>query len=41
VAELRLSVPEPGKRLLPLPVATWHTTVGSVAVDRIAKAIGC
>ncbi len=31
VARLRLQVPEPGKRLLPLPVAAW---------DRLAKR-GC
>jgi single-strand DNA-binding protein len=37
VTELRLSVPEPGKRLLPLPVAAWHATVGAAALDRIAK----
>ena len=27
-APLTLSVPEAGKRLLPLPVAAWHKTVG-------------
>ena len=27
VTELRLSVPEAGRRLLPLPVAAWHATV--------------
>ena len=37
VTELRLSVPEPGKRLLPLPVAAWHATVGAASLDRIAK----
>ena len=26
--EIRLSVPEPGRRLLPLPVVAWHTEVG-------------
>jgi single-stranded DNA-binding protein len=26
--ELRLSVPEPGRRLLPLPVVAWHGEVG-------------
>ncbi len=26
--ELRLSVPEPGRRLLPLPVVAWHAEVG-------------
>src|SRR6266540_798476 len=35
--ELRLSVPEPGKRLLPLPVAVWHKTVGKRAVKGITK----
>lgn len=28
VTELRLSVPEQGRRLLPLPVVAWHTEVG-------------
>ncbi len=28
VTELRVSVPEQGRRLLPLPVAAWHVTVG-------------
>ena len=28
VTELRLFVPETGKRLLPLPIAAWHATVG-------------
>jgi hypothetical protein len=37
VTELRLSVPEAGKRLLPLPVAAWHATVGARTVDGIAK----
>ena len=37
VTELRLSVPEPGKRLLPLPVAAWHATVGKRALEGIAK----
>ena len=32
VTELRISVPETGRRLLPLPVAPWHVTVGRVAV---------
>jgi single-stranded DNA-binding protein len=35
--ELRLSVPEAGRRLLPLPVAAWHATVGARTVDGIAK----
>jgi single-strand DNA-binding protein len=37
VTELKLSVPEPGKRLLPLPVAAWHKSVGKRAVKDIAK----
>jgi single-strand DNA-binding protein len=37
VTELRLSVPEAGKRLLPLPIAAWHATVGDRALDEIAK----
>ncbi len=37
VTELRLSVPEAGKRLLPLPVAVWHAAVGKPVLDRIAK----
>jgi single-strand DNA-binding protein len=37
VTELRLSVPEAGRRLLPLPVAAWHATVGKRALKGIAK----
>jgi single-strand DNA-binding protein len=37
VTELRLSVPEAGKRLLPLPVAIWHKTVGRRALKDIGK----
>lgn len=37
VTELRLSVPEAGRRLLPLPVAIWHTVVGTHALEGIAK----
>jgi single-strand DNA-binding protein len=37
VTELRLSVPEVGKRLLPLPVAAWHQTVGKRALKGLAK----
>ncbi len=37
VTELRLSVPETGKRLLPLPVAAWHKTVGRRVVKDLAK----
>ena len=36
VTELRLSVPEAGKRLLPLPVAVWHKDVSK----RLLKPIG-
>lgn len=37
VTEIRLSVPEAGKRLLPLPVAAWHRDVGKRALKGIAK----
>jgi single-strand DNA-binding protein len=37
ITELRLSVPEAGKRLLPLPVAIWHRTVESRALENIGK----
>ena len=37
VTELRLSIPEAGRRLLPLPVAAWHATVGPLALQDIAK----
>ena len=37
VTELRLSVPEAGKRLLPLPVALWHKAVGVRAARSIGK----
>ena len=37
VTELRLSVPEAGKRLLPLPVAVWHKEVGQARPEAIAK----
>lgn len=37
VTEIRLSVPEAGKRLLPLPVAAWHRDVGKRALRGIAK----
>jgi single-strand DNA-binding protein len=37
VTELKISVPEPGKRLLPLPVAAWHKSVGKRALKDIAK----
>ena len=41
VTELRLSVPEAGKRLLPLPVAALHTAVGKRALKGIAKVTMC
>src|SRR5688572_33235163 len=37
VTELRLSVPEAGKRLLPLPVAAWHKDVGKRALKGLGK----
>jgi single-strand DNA-binding protein len=37
VTELRISVPETGRRLLPLPVAAWHATVGRATLEPIAK----
>ena len=37
ITELRLSVPETGKRLLPLPVAIWHGAVESDALTQIGK----
>ena len=37
VTELRLSVPEAGKRHLPLPVAAWHRDVGKRSLKGIAK----
>ncbi len=37
LTELRLSVPEAGKRLLPLPVAVWHKSVGKRALAGIGK----
>ncbi|MBI4260363.1 MAG: single-stranded DNA-binding protein [Actinobacteria bacterium] len=37
ITELRLSVPEPGKRLLPLPVVAWHRAVGKRALKGIGK----
>jgi Single-strand binding protein family len=32
VTELRLSVPEAGRRLRPLPVGAWHVTVGAPSI---------
>jgi len=37
VTELRLSVPEAGKRLLPLPVAVWHKAVSKRVLKDIGK----
>jgi single-strand DNA-binding protein len=37
VTELRLSVPEAGRRMLPLPIAAWHATVGKRALQNIGK----
>ena len=38
ITELRLSVPEAGKRLLPLPIAAWHKTAGiKRSLKEIAK----
>jgi single-strand DNA-binding protein len=37
VTELRVSVPEAGKRLLPLPVTVWHKAVGRRALKELAK----
>ena len=37
LTELRLSVPEAGKHLLPLPVAVWHKDVGKRVLRPIAK----
>jgi single-stranded DNA-binding protein len=40
VTELRLSVPDPGKRTLPLPVVIWHPTVPKRAIKGIAQGDG-
>lgn len=37
VTELRLSVPDGGKRLLPLPIAAWHSTIEAEALRGLAK----
>lgn len=37
LTELRLSVPEAGRRLLPLPVAVWHRDVGKRALKGLGK----
>ena len=40
VTELRLSVPEAGKRLL-LPVAAWHATVGARTLEGSPRVMPC
>jgi hypothetical protein len=35
--EIRLSVPEPGSRLLPLPVVAWHGEVGKKRLKGLRK----
>lgn len=37
VTELRLSVPDVGRRLLPLPIAVWHSEVSRRTLRGIAK----
>jgi single-strand DNA-binding protein len=37
VTELRISIPEPGRRHLPLPVAIWHSTVAKGVIQAISK----
>jgi single-strand DNA-binding protein len=37
VTELRLSIPEAGRRLLPLPVAMWHSAIPELARADIEK----
>ena len=37
MTELRVAVPEAGKRLLPLPVAAWHATVGKRSLKGLTK----
>jgi single-strand DNA-binding protein len=37
VTELRVAVPESGRRVLPLPVAVWHASVGAEPLLGIAK----
>src|SRR5262245_3919307 len=37
VTELRIAVPETGRRLLPLPIAAWHATVGRATLEPIVK----
>jgi single-strand DNA-binding protein len=35
--EIRLSVPDPGRRLLPLPVVVWHAEVGKKHLRGLRK----
>lgn len=37
VTELRVAVPDAGRRLLPLPVALWHGEVGERSARDLAK----
>lgn len=37
VTEIRVAVPDAGRRLLPLPVAVWHAEVGKRALRGLAK----
>lgn len=37
VTELRVSIPEAGKRQLPLPIAVWHNVIGAKAIQGIGK----
>lgn len=37
VTELRIAVPDAGRRMLPLPVAVWHAEVGKRALRGIGK----
>jgi single-stranded DNA-binding protein len=39
--EIRLSVPEPGRRLLPLPVVAWHGKSGRSACGTFIKGTRC
>ena len=39
--EIRLSVPESGRRLLPLPVVAWHTEVGEEHLRTSIKGTRC
>jgi single-strand DNA-binding protein len=35
--DIRLCVPEPGRRLLPLPVVAWHAKVGNKRLKGLRK----